>query len=229
MISICCPTRKRPQNMNRIITSAEQTAPNGGFEFVFYVDSDDQESINFPLLTDHQRIIGDRIVLSEMWNVCARHANGDIFMHCGDDIIFRSPGWVDIVERVYNEAVPDKIALVHGDDGLWGASFGTHCFVSRTWVDALGYLCPPYFSSDWNDTWLNELGNALNRRYYFPDIVTEHMHPVVGKAGWDETHLDRQARGLRDNVDEIYKSPDMVEARKIDYEKLLKVINDNRS
>jgi hypothetical protein len=36
--------------------------------------------------------------------------------------------------------------------------------------------------------------------------VTEHMHPVAGKAQWDETHQERVQRGDRDGIHELYRS-----------------------
>jgi hypothetical protein len=203
-ISLLCPTRGRPAGMRRLVESADRTAA-GTVEVVFYLDEDDAASIATARELAAARgggivaLIGPRILLSATWNACAEQATAEVLMHCGDDIVFRSPRWDDLVLAAF-AAVPDRILFAHGDDGIWCDRLGTHGFLHRAWVDTVGYFVPPYFSSDYNDTWLTEVADALGRRRYLPDVVTEHLHPVVGKAGWDLTHRERLLRGERDNV-----------------------------
>ena len=143
--------------------------------------------------------------LSEMWNQCQAQAAAHctIFMHCADDLIFRTQGWDDAVRAAF-DAVPDRIAFVHGDDGHWGGTLGTHGFLHHRWVEAVGYFLPPYFSCDYNDTWLTEVADAIGRHVYLPDVLVEHMHPAFSKGPWDQTHEERAARGLRDDVAGLY-------------------------
>lgn len=220
MISVLLPTRGRPGNVRRLLDSAFQTAETE-VEFVLYLDNDD------PTRHEVQRLLreggrgtwveGPRVVLSEMWNRCWEHARFDVAMHCGDDIVFRTSSW-DV--RVLDEfdRWPDRIVLVHGRDGFQDANLGTHSFLHRRWIEALGYLVPPYFSSDYNDLWLTEVADALGRRVYLPDVYTEHMHPVIGKGPWDQTHQERMARHQRDDVDRLYA--ELAARRATDVEKL---------
>lgn len=186
------------------MTSAFETADTE-VEFVFYVDEDDDSSLDVISQHGGKIITGPRVVLSEMWNRCAERASHNVMMHCGDDIIFRSDHWDSIVLNEF-EQVPDKILLVYGRDGFQDEKLGTHSFIHRNWVDTVGYFVPPYFSSDYNDTWLNEVAIALGRRRYVPEIYTEHMHPAAGKGVLDITHQERLARHTRDNVENIYAS-----------------------
>jgi hypothetical protein len=137
-------------------------------------------------------------------------------MQAADDIEFQTKHWDVMVQHAFAEC-PDKILFVHGDDGHWGAKFGTHGFVHRKWVEAVGYMSPPYFSSDYGDTWLNEVANALDRRRYLP-FVTEHMHFLWGKGKLDQTHKERLERHKQDNVDQLYR--DLAPERAKDVEKL---------
>jgi hypothetical protein len=203
-ISILCPTRGRPEQVKNMLRSLRDTSTEIP-EVVFYVDEDDT---TFPEALwheyeNHKVLRGPRIVLSQMWNKCAEAATGEIFLLCGDDVLFKSPAWDHKVRTAF-AAFPDRLVLVHGDDGIHGNRFGTHCFLHRAWMDAVGYFCPPYFSSDYNDTWFNDVFNALNRRVYLP-IITEHLHPIAGKGKWDKTHKERLERGKQDNVDRLYK------------------------
>lgn len=204
-ISILVPTRGRPENVKRLLDSLKATSFRMP-EVVLYVDDDD-ESYSFLYEDDvpNVKIVrGPRIKLSECWNKCAAAASGEILMHGGDDIVFKTNGWDEMVAKCF-EAHSDKLLFVHGNDGHWKEKFGTHGFLHRKWIEAVGYFVPPYFSSDFNDTWLNEVANELARRIYLP-FLTEHMHPLWGKADWDQTHKERLARHDRDKVEELYKS-----------------------
>ena len=205
LISICCPTRGRPESVKGLIDSISATA-RGLVEVIFYVDDDDigggPETWDFEYPFEVVR--GPRQTLSNCWNECAKVANGDILMFAGDDIRFRTKNWDRMVINTF-ESHPDKFIFVHGDDGHWGNQFGTHGFVHRKWYEALGYLLPPYFVSDYGDTWLNDMSNMLKRRVYL-NFLTEHLHPAWGKGELDQTHRERMARGEKANVAAIYAS-----------------------
>lgn len=198
------PSRGRPDNLRRVIDSARSTAVND-IQFVIYLDNDDvmSHSVARELCVD--ALIGPRILLSQMWNECWAHAKYDIAMHCGDDIIFQSPRWDTLVIDAFN-LIPDRIALVHGRDGIHDQHMATHGFLHRTWVNTLGYFVPPYFASDYNDLWLTEVADAIGRRVFLADVFTEHMHPVVGKGPMDQTHHDRLTRHSQDDCDNIWRN-----------------------
>lgn len=220
MISILCPTRGRTDSMRRMVESARETA-SGDIEILFYVDNDDHSSARTAELLDAHAVIGDRIVLSQMWNVLADRAGGDIVMQCGDDVVFRTPGWDQRVEETFAR-YPDRIAFVYAEDLYPTTWHGTHGFVHKTWIDAVGYFLPPHFSCDWSDVWLNQVASALGRIVYLPDVITEHMHVTLGKAPYDRTHDERIARGRRDNVLGLYY--ELAPERARDVEKLRAVM-----
>ncbi len=224
MITLLVPTRARPDNVRRLLTSVDDTA-HGDVAAYFYVDEDDptrDETVGVISDWGGVALVGPRVVLSETWNRCWSEADPDVAMHCGDDIAFRTVGWDDEVLHQFDR-FPDRIAFVHGEDGIQGGRIGTHGFLHRRWVEAVGYFVPPYFSSDFNDLWLSEVADALGRRVYLPDVYTEHMHPVAGKAPLDQTHRERLARHQRDDVARIYR--DHASERAADVEKLRAVIN----
>lgn len=206
MISILLPSRGRPENIVRLHNSVSLTAV-GPWEMIVRLDEDDPscgdylDYIESRLLPHVRFLVGERVVLSEMWNHCWRQAYGDIFMHAGDDIVFSTRGWDGIVRAAFP---PDGIAFVHGDDlGGKGSWFGTHGFLRREWVDAVGIFAPPCFSSDFTDTWFNEVANLIGRRVFVP-IVTEHHHFSLGKGTLDLTHAERLVRHWKDNNEKIW-------------------------
>jgi glycosyl transferase/beta-hydroxylase protein BlmF len=222
MVSILAPTRGRPHNVRRLIESVRATAA-GEVEIIFYVDEDDDKTRQLIGQVDATFIVGPRIILSECWNRCAEQANHDVMMQCCDETVFRTANW-DRYVRAEFDKVPDKILLVHGNDGIQGAGLATLGFIHRRWADTVGYFVPPYFSCDWNDMWLTEIADALRRRVYLAEVYTEHMHPVAGKAPMDKTHQERLDRGSRDNVNALWHQ--LAPERQRDVLKLRRVMAD---
>lgn len=199
MISLLVPSRGRPENIDRLWASVMRTA-TVDWELVVRLDDDDFHLHDYDGGLPRTRwLTGPRILMSELWNDCWSAAAGDVFWHGGDDVTFNTTGW----DRMVLDAFPaDGIAFVHGDDlGGKGDQLGTHGFVTRAWTDKVGTFTPPYFSSDWNDKWLNDVADALGRRVFLPGMVTEHHHPAFGKAEWDATHNERVVRHWADDVD----------------------------
>jgi hypothetical protein len=192
--------------MRRLVESIHATAASP-VEVVFYVDLDDSDSlataVDLGFNGTVKHVAGERIVLSDMWNVAAAHASGEILMMCGDDVVFRTPGWDKRVEETFAR-IPDRIALVYGNDLIQHERLATHPFIHRNWYNTVGYLVPNGFSCDWCDMWLNEVAIELGRRVYLPDVVMEHIHPCVGKVRMDDNHRERLERGRRDNVTQLY-------------------------
>lgn len=216
LISVLVPSRGRPDWLSRTIRTAYETATHQRrVEFVIWLDDDDRYDLDYAFkvrfsapeqyATDLVQIIrGERRLLSECWNICAQHARGEIMMHCGDDLTFDTPGWDTHVRQAFAET-PDKILFAYGNDlGPHGETFGTHGFVHRKWVETVGYFVPPLFSSDWNDVWLNEVAKMIRRHRLLP-FITEHHHYTFGKAERDQTHAEREERGARDDVVNLYK------------------------
>ena len=136
-------------------------------------------------------------------------------MHCGDDIVFRTKGWDTEVVDALN-MYPGKIAFVWCNDYAPPndrSDFGTHGFVHRNWTDVVGRFVPPYFVSDFNDTWFNDVADALGVRVYLRDQWTEHMHFLYGKADQDDNTRDRLARHTVERPDLLYYSDPMIMER----------------
>ena len=229
MISILAPTRNRPKEFTRMVGSALATATTP-IEIWAYIDEDDQSwpcsnsffPDNFPKQDNVNCFVGPRLVMSEYWNVLTKYAKGDILMLCGDDVVFETPGWSAMVEQAYEDC-PDKILCVHGDDlGPNGKTFATLPFVSRKWVDTVGYFTPYGFSGDFIDTWIQDVADMLGRKRFLPFVVN-HMHWIYGKAERDSTYAEKDARQKRDNLEQMYL--DRLPERIRDAAKLKAVMN----
>ena len=197
-IGLMVPTRGRPAELERCVKSALESADHPDqVEVWCYRDEDDDSYADLELPV--RWVTGPRITLSRTWNVLDAASGCAIVGHCGDDVVFRTYGWdVDVLESF--EEFTDRIAFVYGRDGVQDQKLGTHGFVSREWIDAVGYFCPPLFSHDYNDTWLNVVAELIGRRVYMPDMLIEHMHWMWGKSDHDQTYQEHEEFGRRDDV-----------------------------
>jgi hypothetical protein len=230
-ISICCPTRKRPSQMQRLWDSIVSTVYKiEDIELVFYIDDDDIDSIEqFNKMKSEQiiAVIGKQKKIAECWNDCYELGNGEIFMLCADDIVFMSKGWDKLVRDKFDE-YSDKILLVYGRDGGKNERLATHPFVSRKWIKLSGYFTPPYFVFQMCDKWLDEVARGIGRRVFIDAIYTEHRHCADvrfnpgGKP--DDVWMNIYNRGQAENVRGIYHSKKTEREEQI--EKLKKYIED---
>jgi glycosyltransferase involved in cell wall biosynthesis len=236
MISILCPTRGRPQILQRMIESVRDTSLGTEIEVVLYIDDDDHSYDEMALpqgsggaiagtptkVLRGKIVRGPRICMSDYWNELIPHAHGDIYMLCGDDCVFRTVGWDALVENAFAES-QDKLLLCYGDDkGPGGRIFATHPFVHRRWVEIVGYFSGPGFSCDFADAWPQDVADMIGRKKFLP-FVNEHMHALWGKALHDQTYRESAARKVRDKCAEKYDHT--LELRKADAEKLRPFLN----
>jgi hypothetical protein len=202
VISVLIPTRQRPGRLRETIKSINETTfivP----EILCYVSDCDRSYEQETGFYYAKFIRGPRVTFSDLWNQLIPHATNDILMLCADDVIFRTPNWDLDIERAF-AAVPDRILLAYGDDGgPNGKRFASLPFVSRRWVETVGYFTPPGFSADYSDTWPNDVAEMIGRKQ-FVNVLIEHMHHVWGKAEKDKTYQENEERWHRDRPDLTY-------------------------
>lgn len=225
MISLLCPTRKRPERFSKMVWSALETATNR-VEILFYVsdddDSYDQQAILLPTKVEMSEVKlkvvrGPRVTFSNLWNQMLPRATGDIFMLCADDVIFRTYRWDEIVEQAYAKC-PDKILCCYGDDGSPnGKNFATLPFISRRWTEVLGQFTPDGYTSDFCDAHVQDIADMIGRKKLLP-ILTEHCHWLWSKAEKDETYRENEMRNRKDNNTQRYR--ERLPERLADAEKL---------
>jgi glycosyltransferase involved in cell wall biosynthesis len=186
-ISIIVPTRKRPHNLVKLRESLERTASVMP-EVVLYLDEDDNTKDEAKTL-GFKYVIGPRRRLSFCYNLATETASGSIVMFGADDIVFKEMNWDDKIKSEFDKS-SDKILFVYGGDGGRQDDLGTHGFLHRNWINAVGYLLPPYFASYYTDNWITDVSKAIHRNVYLRCVIAEHMHYTFGKSSVDQTYND---------------------------------------
>lgn len=226
MISLLTPTRGRPDSFKKMVESADETAQSP-IEVIAYTDKDDTSYVD--LLTNWKAPVrwfasDQRQPLSKLFQMCYEKANGQIFMSCDDDVIFRTWGWDMKVNRAFAQS-SDKIILVYGDDGSGEEkTHAPHPFIHQNWVDAVGRYLPSHFRGDFCDTWLNDLADGVGRKVKI-DAYFEHMHPAFNKGVMDKTRQEKINHHFKHDMPKVYYE-DTVEERQADIKKLQRYIDE---
>lgn len=187
-ILLATPTRGRPENFRQMVHSARRTANQPELlSITARIDLDDPHRTDYTGLRGCNIIQGERVRLPQAWNQIVERRHFDIVMMCADDLLFRTTGWDDDVRSVF-EIWPDRIGMVYADDGIHGQRLATHSFISKEWVDAVGYYLPDSLHGDFVDNFLHTLANGVGRVAYLPRVYIEHLHPLVHKAAMDDTY-----------------------------------------
>lgn len=227
-VSILCPTRGRVSGAIRLANSIHSTAHDkNGFEVWFYVDNDDpkraeyEEKIGRAGNTSVRLVVGPRESVSRTWNVIAKHCTGDVLMMGNDDLVFRTDGWDSALHR-HVDTFDDDIYVAWFNDGIKGESHCSFPIVSRKWYETLGYFTPGVFQFLYNDTWIMDIGQRVDRLHYIPEVLCEHLHHSTGKSPVDQTTLDARENNMHVIDKQIYD--DMENIRKNHAEKIKKVM-----
>jgi glycosyltransferase involved in cell wall biosynthesis len=200
MISILMPSRRRPEFVKRAIGSIVDTVSNSAnVELILRVDQDDQSNYMgcFDGIPKSKIVIRETTFpdMGKLWNEAFSFCIGDIVQMGADDIFYHTPDWDLMVEEEFRKC-EDKILLVWGKDGGHNNLLSTHGFVSRKWVETVGYFSPPYGMVYGNDDWVFLIARELGRQKYLPDMFIEHQREGIG------TRRLRQFKQL--STDQVY-------------------------
>lgn len=195
--SIIIPTRGRPRRLRETWESIFVTVSNPDqVEVVIAADSDDPETIReVAHLPGMRRVLvaKERKFAVPKWAYAYPAASGKICMLCGDDIIFRTPDWDKKISAAF-EQWPDRIGMVCIAEGIWNGKLATNIFLSREWIDALGYFVADGLRHNFVDQWIDEIAKAIDRRCYLGDVMAEHIHPVKFPEVADATYAIQDER-----------------------------------
>ncbi len=193
---VITPTRSRPVRFDALCEAVRFTT-NSRVEVIGLVDDDDPVRAAYKGLRWGAQI-GERRSLSGWTNWAARQLLDDpgsildqaepprYLASFGDDHLPRTMGWdvklIDAIEQL------DGPGIAYGNDLYQGERLPTAWVVSAEVVRALGWMMLPSCEHMYVDTAVLELGRAAGRIAYRADVVIEHVHPLAGKTGWDDSY-----------------------------------------
>jgi glycosyl transferase/beta-hydroxylase protein BlmF len=194
-----CPTRNRTVKVQRFVASVHRTcADPGHVELLFYVDDDDpaldayrrtieQLQQRYPDFRAIELVVGPPISVSRSWNTLAQASAGDLLMMANDDQLYVDYGWDRRLDE-YVRAAPDPVFAMFFEDGQYPPDGGDFPIVSRTWYETLGYFTPGIFEFWYNEAWIFDIANRLQRITRIPKVLVEHLHYSDYKSVLDDTY-----------------------------------------
>jgi hypothetical protein len=189
---VLVPTRGRPENIVELLQAFKDT--NAEANLVIVCDEDD------PKLEEYKATGANGLVYPREGKGMAKPLNKaanelayryDFLAFMGDDHRPRTQGW-DIA--IQEELSKLGTGLAYGNDLIQGAGLPTAVFMTADIVRTLGGMVPPNMIHLYLDNFWLELGRDLNAIAYREDVIIEHLHPIAGKAQWDEQYREVNAQ-----------------------------------
>lgn len=106
---------------------------------------------------------------------------------CADDLLYKTKNWDQLL---WMEFLKHGTGVYYGNDLLRTDDLGTHPFITTDIIEALGYAAPSGLKHLYLDNFWREIGKAIGRYFYLPEIITEHRHFTKYPNLRDE-HYDR--------------------------------------
>jgi hypothetical protein len=197
-LAVVVPSRGRPHTVAQLAQAFRDTCTERTW-LLFAVDEDDPQYLAYRDAVGEASATGLRVQLVAQpggtmvsaLNHAARHLLAapapvvpDAIGFMGDDHRPRTEGW----DRAYLTALQSLPGIVYGNDLLQGPNLPTQCAISARLVRALGHMAPEVLTHLYVDNYWRDLGRATGCLAYLPDVIVEHLHPMVGKAEWDDGH-----------------------------------------
>ena len=134
--------------------------------------------------------------LTVMWNKLFKKAYDDgcnYFIQCGDDIIFKTKGWI--------EAGINKLQT-SSDVGVCGPLNNnpriiTQSLVSRKHMEILKYYFPPEIINWFCDDWINEVYSSISKLY----VLREHF--CINAGGQPRYNINNEVS--RNSQQDVYQ------------------------
>jgi hypothetical protein len=126
----------------------------------------------------------------------------------GDDIVFKTRFESYFVQELSSF----DYGMVYGNDLVWDGKLATHPFVTSNAITAVGFFGCPAVEHNYFDNYWQTVFSSLEKVVYFPNIVMEHMHPVVRKEVTDEMSDEINSKLETDRIKfERYMSTNLTE------------------
>lgn len=188
---VIVPSRGRPQNI-AALHEAWQATTTSSARLLVAVDDDD------PMLDGYRQVCGDRgieLTIGPRLRMCPtlnavaveRAPRHFALGFMGDDHRPKSRAWN---QRYLDELHDLGTGFVYGNDLLAGERLPTQVAMTSDIVTTLGWMALPGLQHLWCDNVWWDLGHAIDRIRYLPDVIVVRLHPLAGKAPEDAGYLE---------------------------------------
>lgn len=194
---IITPSRGRPQLLRRLIDAVAATAVNAVVLPCLDIDDPTYDQYADVLHGHTGWLHRPRMSLSAWTNYAAGYVLNApdpprFLASLGDDHIPRTPGWDGSLIGAIKARGGSGFS--YGNDLFQGRALPTAWVASSDVVRALGWMMLPACDHMFVDTAVLALGTEADAITYCPDVVIEHAHPLAGKAPWDASYRQSNAR-----------------------------------
>lgn len=180
------PTRNRVENALSLLETwySTTTEPDSGLLFIVGEEDPRFEEYKDKIRSSHLLTFPERgLVKALNYAVsCGYAENYEAIGFMGDDHRPRTYGW----DKSYLDSLRELgYGYVYGNDLLVGERIPTQVAISSSIIRTLGFFGPPGFTHLNVDLTWKDMGEALGKLKYLPEVIIEHMHPAAGKAEED--------------------------------------------
>lgn len=185
---VILPTRSRPESAERCINALKEHSVMSDF----CIAIDDDQADLYPRLDGVIYEVNPRLRMNGTLNLVAnKYADKyETIFFLGDDHLVQTPSW----DEYLSKAIAHKgYGLAYGNDLLQKQNLATAVMMSTNIIKAVGYMAPPKLVHLFMDNYWMILGSRLGTLWYFDNVIIEHLHPIAGKATWDEGYVEANA------------------------------------
>lgn len=181
----CCPSRGRPENIERLVAAWHDTQANSLLDLVLDEGDprlDDYLSIQLPHFGWTRQVGPDQRPSDAMNSTFARYPGAPAYGFIGDDALPRTKHWDRTLARAAgNFAVAYPMDL--------HKNRCSHPVVGGALVRAVGWFGCPEVKHLCLDTAWAHIGEELDALVPCHHVVVEHLHPCTGKVERDVTYF----------------------------------------
>jgi hypothetical protein len=191
---ILVPTRGRPGNALELLVAHEKLSTHSDILFVIDANDPEHDAYEFKVGKDRCMTIenetrGMAYPINKAASAIVKKGEYKYFAFLGDDHRPRTAGW----DAILIQAMQRRPSLAYGNDLLQGERLPTMITMTSDIVKALDGMVPPKLKHLYLDNFWKKLGEDLGALTYLGAVVVEHMHPIAGKAEWDEGYKEVNA------------------------------------
>ena len=196
-LAILVPSRGRPNAIASLYAELARTKTVA--DLIVVVDDDDEQMNEYIELGVTLFVVKrDGKGMAKPLNKAASHFKDKYrhFAFLGDDHRPRTQEW----DKAFVTALDELgTGIVYGNDLFQAEQLPTAVAMTGNIVHALDGMVPPGMIHLYLDNFWMQLGKDLGKIRYMGHIIIEHLHPVAGKADWDDNYREV-------NAEEVYSA-----------------------